>query len=307
MDCHWMQEVLGQRTWASYCSKQLWIQRDCSSRHSHVDTNNPACLWNSEVLMSPHRAVECIFSAITTILVQASHQQWKFENHILNKHWLSAMATFEGFTTKRLLSTWVWTGNSVFSVSERHLLYPCPASERRQIHLGQLEDLGMLPFHLSTVVFGMSNQLPVVGVGFSYRRAVRKTMKTCTYTQKAANNKSLLPPANKKPLLNPDKALVLTFYPQACREAKPFPERILLIQLQPGSLPFSQQCSFCPRPTLGPILPLKKKKKKSGCSRCISHWKYMHNQPTTTDELVGNKGHFLTKLLLQQRTAMTSK
>lgn len=72
----------------------------------------------------------------------------------------------------------------------------------------------MPPFHLPTVVYGMSDQLPAVGVGFSYRRAVRKTMKTCTYTQKTANNKSLLQPANKKPFLNPDKAVVLTCCPK---------------------------------------------------------------------------------------------
>lgn len=80
----------------------------------------------------------------------------------------------------------------------------------------------MFPLHLSTVVCRMSDQLPVVGVGFSYRRAVRKTMQTRTYTQKAANNKSLPQPANNKPPLNPDKALVLRSYPKAWREAKPF-------------------------------------------------------------------------------------
>lgn len=55
----------------------------------------------------------------------------------------------------------------------------------------------MFPFHFSTVVFRMSNQLPVVGVGFSYRRAVTKIIKTCTYTQRGQphslpTNESLL-------------------------------------------------------------------------------------------------------------------
>lgn len=231
-------------------------QRDYSSRCSHVDTNNLAYLWNSEV--SPHRAVACVFSATTSMLVQASHQQWKFENHILNKHWLSAMGTLEEFTTKRLFSISVWTGNPVFYFGKSPPLSR-PAGERRQIHLGQLEDLGVFPFHLSTVVSRMSNQLPVVGVGFSYRRAVRKTMKTRTYTPKAASNKSLLQPANKKPLSNPDKALVLTFYPRAWREAKAFPERVLLTQLQPGSFILSTLL-FLPHPHPGTNPSLKKKK-----------------------------------------------
>lgn len=66
----------------------------------------------------------------------------------------------------------------------------------------------MFPFHLSTVVFRMSNQLPVVGVGFSYRRAVTKIMKTHTYTQRGQPH--MLPITN---LLNLDKALVFKIPP----------------------------------------------------------------------------------------------
>lgn len=96
---------------------------------------------------------------------------------------MSASQAFGGFTSKRLFLTLVWTESSILYISENGQdLYPIPANDRRQIHLGQLQDLEMFPFHFSTIVFRMSNQLPVVGVGFSYGRAVTKIIKTQTYT-----------------------------------------------------------------------------------------------------------------------------
>lgn len=98
---------------------------------------------------------------------------------------MSASQIFGGFTFERLFLTLGWTESSILYILENGQdLYPIPANDRRQIHLGQLQDLGMFPFHFSTIVFRMSNQLPVVGVGFSYGRAVTKIMKTQTYTQR---------------------------------------------------------------------------------------------------------------------------
>lgn len=192
--------------------------------------------------------------------------------------------------------------NSVFPISESQGLSPRPAGGRRQTHLGQSEDLGVSPFHLPTVVSGMSNQLPVVGVGFSYRRAVRKTMKTRTYTQRADNNKSLLQPANKKPFLNPDKAVALTCCPKAVGKPTISWKGSCWLSHRQGLFHSLNSAHSAPHPPSSQSSLLKK-------IRLFMVYLSLkiHALPTTTDELIGNKGHFLTKLLFQQRTAMTSK
>lgn len=173
------------------------------------------------------------------------------------------------------------------SVSE-NLLSPCPANERRQTHLGQLEALGMFPLHLSTVVCGMSDQLPVVGVGFSYRRAVRETMQTCTYTQSLPINSSKSWQSLSFQTLTRGLEGSQTVSWEGSVESATARASFLLWTVL-----------FLPHTYLGPS------SKKKGCSRCVSL--KIHALPSATDELIGNKGHFFTKLLLQQRTAMTSK
>ena len=68
-----------------------------------------------------------------------------------------------------------------------------------------------------------------------------------------------------------------------------------------STLPAAKLSPAPDAPCFGPILPY--------YTQLLMVWHpvKIHVLPTTMDELIGNKGHFLAKLLLQQRTAMTSK